>query len=149
MRQPGPVIVEMPPLRLPATLSSLDEVARFVLAVAEKAGLSRADSYRLRLAADELATNIVMHGYRGQEGELRLEAGIEPDAVWVRLEDDARPFDPRTGCRPPDLKAPMAQRPIGGLGVYLALTVLDGFDYELADGRNRSTLLIHRHPEGC
>ncbi|WP_372404655.1 ATP-binding protein [Streptomyces luteireticuli] len=135
-------------LRLPGTLTSLQAVARFALDLAALAGLPDEAAYRLRLAADELATNVVVHGYRGREGELRLEGGVDPDTVWLRLEDDAPRFDPRDGHRPPQTDLPLEQRPIGGLGVHLALTALDDFSHGYADGRNSSTLVIRRDGPG-
>ncbi|MFJ9845932.1 ATP-binding protein [Kitasatospora sp. NPDC101155] len=135
----------MTALRIAAALTSLDEVAHFCHELAERAGLGPEAAYRLRLATDELATNVVMHGYRGGEGELRLTGGMDEDTVWIRLEDDAPPFDPAAGCRPPTPDVPLARRPIGGLGIHLALTALDAFNYRYADGHNRSALVIRRH----
>ncbi|MFC4589456.1 ATP-binding protein [Sphaerisporangium corydalis] len=130
--------------RIPASLEALDEVAGYVLALAERAGLPAPRAHRLRLAADELATNIVVHGYRETGGVLAVEGGVEDEAVWIRFEDEARPFDPRAGLQRPDQDIPVAQRRIGGLGVFLALTALDGFTYERVAGRNISTLRILR-----
>ncbi|WP_214412401.1 ATP-binding protein [Sphaerisporangium fuscum] len=130
--------------RIPASLESLDEVAGYIRALADRAGLPAARAHRLRLAADELATNIVVHGYRDTQGELAVEGGVDGETVWVRLEDDARPFDPRDGLQAPDQDLPVSCRRIGGLGVYLALTALDGYTYERVAGRNISTLRIRR-----
>ncbi|MEV7775711.1 ATP-binding protein [Kitasatospora sp. NPDC086791] len=135
----------MDALRIVATLTSLEEVARFCHELAERAGLAPEAAYRLRLATDELATNVVMHGYRGSEGELRLAGGMDEDTVWIRLEDDAPPFDPAAGCKPPTPDVPLSQRTIGGLGIHLALTALDDFSHRYADGHNRSTLVMRRH----
>ncbi|MEU9125471.1 ATP-binding protein [Streptomyces sp. NPDC048506] len=132
-------------LCLPAALTSLDEIARYVLDLAGRAGLSDEHSYRLRLATDELATNVVMHGYRGSAGELCIVGGMDEDTVWIRMEDDAPRFDPAAHCVPPQTRLPLAQRTIGGLGIHLALTALDGFGHHYADGRNSSTLVIRRH----
>ncbi|MDI3418501.1 ATP-binding protein [Streptomyces luteolus] len=131
-------------LRIPAELAVLDQVADFVLRLGHRAGLESNALYRLRLAADELATNIVMHGYRGATGEIAVDGGIDPDQVWVRFEDDAPAFDPREGMRAPALDVPLAEREIGGLGVYLAFTSVDCFAYELVAGRNVSTLVMRR-----
>ncbi|MFC4530155.1 ATP-binding protein [Sphaerisporangium dianthi] len=130
--------------RIPASLSSLDQVADYVLALAERAGLSSGLAERLRLAADELATNIVVHGYGEAGGAFAVEGGMDGESVWIRFEDDARPFDPRAGYRRPEYGLPFAQRRIGGLGVYLALTAVDGFTYRRVAGRNISTLRILR-----
>ncbi len=53
-------------LTVPATLDSLAEIAAFVLAAADDAGLGRQARYRLRLAVDELATNTIIYGYPGR-----------------------------------------------------------------------------------
>jgi serine/threonine-protein kinase RsbW len=130
--------------RIPASLESLDEVAGYILALADSAGLPAARAHRLRLAADELATNIVVHGYQATRGELGVEGGVDEDSVWIRLEDDAEPFDPRDGLQTPEQDVPVSCRRVGGLGVYLALTALDGYSYERVAGRNISTLRIRR-----
>ncbi|MER6472927.1 ATP-binding protein [Streptomyces collinus] len=137
-----------PGLRIPADLESLDLVARFVLELGRSGRLSVSETYRLRLAADELATNIVMHGYRGAPGAICVDGGFAADRVWVRFTDDAPAFDPRGGMKAPDLEVPLARRAVGGLGVFLALTAVDRFDYELVAGRNVSTLTIRRGHHG-
>jgi serine/threonine-protein kinase RsbW len=131
-------------LRIPATLDALEPVSGLVLGLGERARLTESSLYRLRLAADELATNIVLHGYRGEPGEITVDGGIDPGEVWVRFQDDAPAFDPRQGMRAPALDVPLAEREIGGLGVFLAFTAVDTFEYELVAGRNVSTLVMRR-----
>ncbi|MEV8565880.1 anti-sigma regulatory factor [Streptomyces sp. NPDC051322] len=135
-------------LHIPASIDALDEVARFVLRLGAEAGLSESALYRLRLASDELATNIVMHGYRGATGEVSVAGGVDDERVWVRFEDDAPAFDPRQGMRSPAVDVPLEEREIGGLGVYLAFTAVDSFEYELVSGRNVSTLVMNRPVTG-
>ncbi|MEU8517014.1 ATP-binding protein [Kitasatospora sp. NPDC048722] len=134
----------MTALRLPAALDSLDELARYVLAFAVRAGLPPEAAYRLRLAVDELATNAVLHGYRGRDGELRITTGMDAQTAWIRLEDDAPPFDPGAARPDPHIGLPLAQRPIGGLGIHLALIALDDYQHTRTDGHNTSLLVIRR-----
>ncbi|WP_415947782.1 ATP-binding protein [Streptomyces sp. KLOTTS4A1] len=129
-------------LRVPAELRSLAEIAGYVRALARRAGLDPAAAYRLRLAVDELATNVVTHGYQGADGEIVVAGSADPDWVRVRIEDRAPPFDPREGRSAPAVGVPPEQRPIGGLGVHLALTSVDTFRYERTDGRNISVLAV-------
>ncbi|MFJ9216996.1 ATP-binding protein [Streptomyces sp. NPDC102383] len=131
-------------LRVPASIDALEPVSDFVLGLGKQARLPESSLYRLRLAADELATNIVLHGYRGDPGEITVDGGVDPSDVWVRFQDDAPAFDPRQGMRAPALDVPLAQREIGGLGVFLAFTAVDTFEYELVAGRNVSTLVMRR-----
>jgi anti-sigma regulatory factor (Ser/Thr protein kinase) len=52
----------MKPVTVPATLDALQSVRRYVLDAAQRAGLDASRAYRLRLAVDEVATNIITHG---------------------------------------------------------------------------------------
>ena len=66
--------------------------------------------------------------------------------VWIRLADAAPPFDPSAHRVVPDLTVPIGLRPVGGLGVHLALSAVDAFEYAYAEGENRSTVLVRRCP---
>jgi anti-sigma regulatory factor (Ser/Thr protein kinase) len=54
------------------------------------------------------------------------------------------PYDPTKTPSPDDFDVPLEDRPIGGLGVFLARQAVDEFRYERVDGHNRSILVIHR-----
>ncbi|XVS60760.1 ATP-binding protein [Actinosynnema sp. CA-299493] len=122
-------------------------VAEFVCGLAEYGGLTREQAYRLRLATDEIATNVLQHGYRGP-GLLDLCGGVEPDRVWVRTEDEAPPFDPRDHDPGPLLAQDPITRAAGGLGLVLALESLDEFEYERVGNRNRITMAVRRGRNG-
>lgn len=115
-------------------------VADLVDTVAGAGRLSRRQAYRLRLAADEITTNITAHGYHGGHGVVDIEGGVDDDWVWLHIQDSAPPFDPRAHC--PDA-APGAVRE-GGYGLLLAFSGIDHFAYDYFDGRNRNTLLVRR-----
>jgi serine/threonine-protein kinase RsbW len=127
-----------------ATLDSLGAIAEFVMAAAASAGLDKRASYHLRLAVDETATNIIVHGYTkaGLQGELKLSADIDDRSLTVSIEDTGVTFDPRQAAAP-DTDLPLEQRPIGGLGVYLAVKSVDEFLYERIGDRNRTTFKMH------
>ncbi|MGW2701887.1 ATP-binding protein [Streptomyces sp. NPDC001340] len=153
-----------PGLRVPATLAALSDIAGFVMALARRGRLDKSAAYRLRLAVDELATNVVTHGYgvagaptdtatsptsadaSGPGGEILVTGGFDAERVWVRIEDTAPPFDPRDGCRAPTTDLPLERRRVGGLGVHLALTSVDEFAYDRLGDRNVSTLAIRTGP---
>ncbi|ARE79266.1 ATP-binding protein [Streptomyces sp. Sge12] len=129
-------------LDVPATVAALGSIASFVLRLAGAAGLDKGATYRLRLAVDELATNVVMHGYRGGDGRITVRGRSGPDGVQIVIEDSAPPFDPVEGRLPPAPGVPPQDRRIGGLGIHLALTSVDEFGYAHRDGRNISTLTV-------
>jgi len=134
----------MKPSTVPATLDSLGAIAEYVMAAAASAGLDKRASYRLRLAVDEIATNIIVHGHTkaGLQGALELRADIDDRTLTLAIEDTGIAYDPRQ-APVPDTSLPLEQRPIGGLGVYLAMKSVDEFLYERVGDRNRSTFKMH------
>lgn len=138
-------------LHLAAVPESLDAITAFVTSAAESAGLGAPTAYKLQLAVDEIATNIIVHGHQeaGRSGELTVRADLTDDALAIVLEDRAEPFDPRANASPVNLDAAPEDREIGGLGVFLALRSVDRFEYAYVDGCNRNTFVMNRpRPEG-
>lgn len=118
-------------------MTSPEDLAALVADLARRGGLDHRQAYRLRLAADEIITNVAVHGYRGRPGAVRLRGGVDPDRVWLRVEDRARPFDPRRRRR--------SAGP-GGYGLLIVAAVLDGLCHQHVDGGNRTTLIMWRRP---
>jgi serine/threonine-protein kinase RsbW len=133
-------------LLVPGTLDSLGLIRDHVRKAAAEAGLDGKRAYRLQLAVDEIATNTINHGYleAGRLGEIRVLADITGDSLTVTIEDTASPFDPRRMQRPEQIDLPLAERPIGGLGVFLAMESVDEFRHEYVDGMNRNILVMRR-----
>ena len=127
----------------PGTLDSLAPIRDFVAQAAAAAGLDRAASYNLCLAVDEIATNIVTHGYNaaGLAGDLRVETELEPGRLIVRVEDHGRPYDPTRHDLPEkeELNAPLHERGVGGLGILLAFHGVDELRYSSGERGN-----VHR-----
>ncbi len=133
-------------LTLPGTLDSLEAIGQLVLSAASEAGLDRKASYRLRLAVDEIATNIVVHGYdeAGRQGPIDIWVELDDAELRVCMEDAALPFDPHEARKPAGMDRPLEERQIGGLGVFLALRGVDDLRYERAGERNRNVIVVHR-----
>ena len=135
------------PLIVPGTLDSLSPIADYVLAAARAAGLDVKATYRLRLAVDEIATNVISHGYAdaGYVGDVVVRADFDGQVLIVTLEDTAPPFDPFRRPEPDQVDLPLEDRPIGGLGVFLAMRGVDEFRYE-HDGAHNLNIFVMRGP---
>jgi anti-sigma regulatory factor (Ser/Thr protein kinase) len=133
-------------LNVPGTLESLELIGTYVTEAASAAGLDRKATYRLRLAVDELATNVVTHGYEeaGLSGTIDIWADMDDDRLVISIEDAGIPYDPTSTPMPDDLFEPLEERDIGGLGVFLARHGVDELRYERVDDHNRSILVIHK-----
>jgi anti-sigma regulatory factor (Ser/Thr protein kinase) len=136
-------------LNVEATLDSLGVIGQFVKDAAQSAGLDQKAAYSLRLAVDEIATNIVTHGYEEASltGNIEVIREIRDDTLVITLEDSGIPFDPRTMDMPTeeDLSTPLADRAIGGLGIYLTVQGVDRFDYLRVNDRNRNIFEVKRN----
>lgn len=137
-----------PPLIVPATLASLSAIGRYVLAAAAETGLDSRAAYRLRLAVDEIATNIVVHGHdEGRRpGDVEIQAELEPARLTIAIEDRGPAYDPMQRPDPEALDRPLDERDPGGLGVFLAIRGVDEFRYERIGDRNRNVLIMNRRP---
>jgi serine/threonine-protein kinase RsbW len=134
------------------SLDSLGPIREYVTTVAGIAGLDKKATYNLSLAVDEIATNVIIHGYEeaGRSGTLDIHIDIGEHLLTVTLEDDGEPFDPRQSELPEaeEFNQPIEERPIGGLGLYLAFEGVEEFRYERAGGRNRNSFIVSRPSAG-
>lgn len=146
----GPPRTAAPTARELCLRNSLGELRRLqeeVEAFGRQHALPARAVFELTLALDECFTNIVRHGYDDDGPHaitVRLDVGGTGPArvVQVEIEDDARPFDPRSVPVPP-VDLPLERRPVGGLGVHLVRHCVDDLAYERVGNRNR--LLLRKH----
>ena len=134
---------------VPGTVESLGPIREFVRSKATEAGLDKKRAYRLQLAVDEIAANIALHGYeeQGLTGDIEVQAEVEPDRLTITLVDSAIPYDPYSRVMPSDLDAPLQDRAIGGLGVFLAINNVNEFLYRFNDGQNHNIFVVQRESE--
>ena len=133
---------------LPATVNVLGDVRQFIKDAASQAGLDRKSTYNLQLALDEIVTNVILYGYEasGLTGNVVLKSDITEKSLVITLEDTGIAYDPRTREMPDedDLSKDLEDRPIGGLGIYLAINGVDEFNYERAGNRNINTFTVYQ-----
>ena len=128
-------------LRVAADVAQLAAIRAFVEQQAHALGVDASASYDLVLAVNEVATNIVVHGYRSQPGVIEIELRRQGDAIEIRLRDQARLFDP-TRVPAPDLTLPLHKRPFGGMGVHVTRQLMDVMRYRVTpEGGNELTLV--------
>ncbi len=130
-------------LHLIATLHDLARIRHFVEEQAIAMGIAASIIPSLLLAVDEAATNVIIHGYRGQGGPLEVHMGQVEDVVMIRLRDLAPVFDPTT-VPPPDLSIPLFDRPPGGLGIQLMRQSLDELMHRPRPGGGNELVMIKR-----
>lgn len=136
------------PLVVRAEMRALPEVLDHVDARALEAGLDRGARFDIRLAVEEIVTNIIRHGYdEGAPGPVEVACASSAGALRVAIEDRARPFDPDS-APPPDLDSDWIRRRVGGLGRYLAKSVVDDLTHVARDGGGNRWTFSKRVPGG-
>lgn len=125
----------------PAKLPSLRGLRAFAEAFCTEAGVVENDCLRLSLVLEELFTNTVRHGHRGDsEAPVWLALSAVDRTLKLTYEDTAPPFNPygKFPDASPDITLRM--RKIGGLGVLLTRKLAASREYAYLYGRNRIRL---------
>jgi serine/threonine-protein kinase RsbW len=122
---------------VPADAAQLTVLTRFVREFGTAVALDAAQVSTFELALEEIFVNIVMHGSRPGIAP-RVEVSLHRDAesVTMTVEDDGPQFDPLS-LPPPDVTASLADRKVGGLGVFLVRKMMDSLSYAHIAGRNQ------------
>ena len=126
----------------PARLEGLHALRSFLEAFCAQAAIGRDGCLRLNLVLEELFTNTVRHGHRGDcDAPVWVSlAGGEDRRVTVSYEDTARPFNPFARSSPDKTQE---IRKLDGRGVLLLQTLSVARDYAYLYGRNRIRLAFN------
>lgn len=135
------MIAERRSIVVPATLDRVAEVRAFVREAAAAAGASDGVIADVVQATDEAATNVVVHGYAGQPGELEVQVVLQDGRLEVRLLDRAPTFDP-TAVPAPNLSVPPLRRRPGGMGVHLIRAATDETRHHRRPGGGNELVLV-------
>jgi len=113
-------------------LDALDEIFVFIDDFISANDLKDDVAFSIRLAVEELFTNLVRHNYGGRD-HISLELTRDSRQLIVKLSDfDVEPFD-ITKATPVDVRQSLMDRKIGGLGIHLVRSVVDKLTYEYSD----------------
>jgi len=123
-------------LILPARIESMPAFHDFVRAGAASAGLGSDETGWLELVLEEILVNIARYAYQPETGEAEVRYRVEkPGKLLVEVSDTGRVFNPLT-ADPPVLGGGLAERPIGGLGVFLVRNLVGSLTYRREQERN-------------
>ena len=127
-------------LELTNQLSEIGKLTDLLEQLAEAWNLSEDVLFKANLALDEIVSNIIRHGY-GASGDhrIRVRIGLERGDLIMEVEDDAPEFNPLDAPEP-DTRAPLEERAIGGLGIFLTRKLMDNMSYRRSGDKNILTL---------
>lgn len=106
----------------------------------QRAGADADALFSVRLAVEEVFTNILQYGYGGT-GPITVDIDARPERLRITLADVAPPFNPDTVATLA-LDTPVEQRAEGGWGWHFVREVMDQVEWAPgSEGGNRFTLV--------
>ena len=126
-----------------ATMADHGALLAFVDAACATVGADA--SFAVRLAVEEVFTNILEHGYGGAAGPVAVSVATTAGSVRLVLDDEAATFDPAAAPRPV-LDAALEEREPGGLGWHLVSELMDEVMHAPRSPRGNTYTLVKRLP---
>ena len=127
-----------------ATTEQIPFISDFIEGSMRFAGFNSQKIMEVQLAAEEACTNVAKYAYPGKDGMIHIVARVAGDRLDLIFEDWGIPFDP-TAHAVALSQASSEDRPIGGLGIHLIRSYVDGMYFEFRDGKNALTLVKNRN----
>jgi anti-sigma regulatory factor (Ser/Thr protein kinase) len=119
------------------------ELSRVIVAVDRFAAANQLSSdvaADLQVTLDEVLTNIIKYGYTDDRvHKISIQLTVEGGVLVAEIEDDGRPFDPLK-VPEPDVKTPLRERRIGGVGIQFVRKLMHEANYRRTVDRNRLVL---------
>lgn len=117
-------------------INALEAVFAFVDDFLSANGVSERIALSIKLVVEELFTNLVRHNIT-EHDHITLCLDRDSDQLIIRLKDyDVEPFEmPEEEV---DVRKPLDERKVGGLGIHLVKNIVDKLTYEYMD----RTLLV-------
>jgi serine/threonine-protein kinase RsbW len=135
-------------LTLPAIAGSIAAFSQFVRGGAIAAGVAENEFGKLDLILEEILVNVARYAYSPESGAVEVAyTPAGPHQLLVEIADFGRVFNPLQ-ADPPDLSRGLAERPIGGLGVFLVRSMVDSIAYRREGDRNVLAFTFPLDPGG-
>ena len=127
-------------LELKADTEELVRLAEVVAGLA--GGLDSAVAGRMMVVLNEVVTNVIRHGRLPPDATIGVELDLEGADLVATVDDPGPAFDPLASPPAVDPALPLDDRPIGGLGLFLARRLARELTYRREHGHNRLTVRV-------
>ena len=111
--------------RVRAVLENVPRAIDCVTKTARAAGFDDRAIHQIQVAVDEACANVIQHGYESDEnGDMEISCCLHEQGFVIRVRDWGMSFDPDS-VPEPNVDAPLEERTLGGLGIFLIKQYMD------------------------
>lgn len=97
----------------------------------------------IEIATEEALVNIFHYAYQEQEGDVEISCKTEHGRAFIiEITDTGMPFNPLSVSEP-DTTLDVAERQIGGVGVFLIKKLMDDVIYRRDGNKNILELVVN------
>ncbi len=123
-----------------ASKTNLERMIRFVVDGLRENNYDKAFVDKIHLVAEEIILNVIDYAYPDNPGDIEIEYWIdETDNLTMTISDWGVAFNPlETGD--PRIDAPVEDREIGGLGIFLTKQIMNDLEYRRENNKNILTM---------
>lgn len=122
-------------------LDEINNIFDVITMLATKWKFSTKLTGHVNLAIEEVVSNIINYAYNdGLEHEISIQIKKGETALYIVITDDGKFFNIIDSAVEVDLEAPIDERKVGGLGIYLTNAIIDHIEYQRIENKNVVTL---------
>ena len=137
----GAFYTRMETMTVSAKQKNLMPMINFLKEGTKKEDFDKRTIWQIHLAVEEILLNIITYAYPDEKGDIEISYMVnEKNDLMIKIKDRGIPFDPLK-VPEPDTHAPVEERQVGGLGIFLVQKIMDELFYERKDGCNVLTMI--------
>ena len=122
-------------------LGQLALVYPFIERETIRAGLNESLQKQVKLALEEAVTNVILYAYPDKKDQdISIDLSVADSRLKIDITDIGLPFNPLKK-EAPDVTLSDEERPIGGLGIFLVIQLMDDVQYHRLAGKNVLTMI--------
>ncbi|MDR0453018.1 MAG: ATP-binding protein [Treponema sp.] len=134
----SPVVFEKE-IALMASIDELEKLLDWMACIFEDYSCPGKICNQLVVITEEIFVNIARYAYDGKGGDVLIRVGRAGSVLVMQFVDSGKYFNPLENADP-NINAPLEERSIGGLGIFITKKWMDSIQYERLDDENRLTL---------
>ena len=127
----------------------LQEIANTIEEHGDEQGWDPGLLFKVNLALEEIAINIISYGGQLDGPSPNIEIGITPVEAGLNIlvSDDGKPFNPLVDAPPPPvIDGSTIMAPVGGFGLHLVKNMMDSVTYRHNRGLNELAMTATLEP---